>query len=89
MREIKETAIEIEIAVQGKTVKLTQNVSNHDLEDQMIALVNTALLLEQNLNEWVEFMRCPRCDSDEVHTVTAGEDAAVFCMECGATSIIH
>jgi hypothetical protein len=51
MREIKETAIEVEIAVQGKTVKLTQNVSNHDLEDQMIALVNTALLLEQNLNE--------------------------------------
>jgi hypothetical protein len=53
MREIKETGIEIEISVQGKTVKLTQSVSNHDLEDQLVSLVNTALLLEQNLNEWL------------------------------------
>jgi len=51
MREIKETQIEIEITVQDKTVKLTQSVSNHDLEDQLVSLVNTALLLEQNLNE--------------------------------------
>ncbi len=51
MREIKETNICIEIEVQGKAVKLSQNVSNHDLEDQLISMVNTALLLEQNLNE--------------------------------------
>lgn len=51
MREIKETNIKIEIEVQGKTVMLSQNVSNHDLEDGLVALVNTALLLEQNLNE--------------------------------------
>ena len=36
MREVKETAIEIEITIQGKTVKMTQNVSNHDLEDQLV-----------------------------------------------------
>jgi hypothetical protein len=51
MREVKETNIKIEIEVQGKTVLLSQNVSNHDLEDGLVALVNTALLLESNLNE--------------------------------------
>ena len=51
MREVKETEVTIEIEVQGKKVKLSQNVSKHDLEDGLVALVNTALLLETNLNE--------------------------------------
>ena len=51
MREVKETEVTIEIEVQGKKVNFSQNVSNHDLEDGLVALVNTALLLETNLNE--------------------------------------
>tara|TARA_B100001250_G_scaffold370798_1_gene355192 strand:- start:724 stop:879 length:156 start_codon:yes stop_codon:yes gene_type:complete len=51
MREVKETEVKIEIEVQGKKVLLSQQISNHDLEDGLVALVNTALLLESNLNE--------------------------------------
>lgn len=51
MREVKTTSVSIEIELQGKEVKLTSEVSNHELEDGVAALLNSALLLEQSLNE--------------------------------------
>mgnify|MGYP001562592104 CR=1 FL=1 len=50
MREEKKTSVSITIDVQGKAVTLTQSISNHDLEEASASLINTALLLEQNLS---------------------------------------
>jgi hypothetical protein len=50
MREEKKTSVCIAIEVQGKVVTLTQSISNHDLEEGSASLINTALLLEQNLS---------------------------------------
>lgn len=49
MRVDKTTQVTIEIEVQGKTVTLSQSISNHDLEELSANLINTALLLESNL----------------------------------------
>tara|TARA_B100000073_G_C23699907_1_gene559892 strand:- start:123 stop:278 length:156 start_codon:yes stop_codon:yes gene_type:complete len=51
MREDKTTQVEIIVELMGKKVGLTQAVSNHELEEGVAALLNSALLLENNLNE--------------------------------------
>tara|TARA_Y100000992_G_C21022650_1_gene376518 strand:+ start:464 stop:616 length:153 start_codon:yes stop_codon:yes gene_type:complete len=49
MREEKTTEVSIYIELQGKKVVLSKDVPDHDLEDKVVALLNSALLLEQNL----------------------------------------
>lgn len=49
MREEKTTEVSIYIELQGKKVVLSKDVADHDLEDKVVALLNSALLLEQNL----------------------------------------
>ena len=51
MRENKTTNVSITIELQGKKCVLTQEIPNHDLEDGVTSLLNSALLLESNLNE--------------------------------------
>tara|TARA_Y100000310_G_C20252753_1_gene609869 strand:- start:356 stop:514 length:159 start_codon:yes stop_codon:yes gene_type:complete len=51
MRENKTTTVMIEVELQGKKTTLSQEVANHDLEDAVIALLNSALLVESNINE--------------------------------------
>ena len=51
MREDKTTQVTITVELMGKKVALTQAVSNHELEEVTAALLNSALLLENNLNE--------------------------------------
>jgi len=51
MREDKTTMVTIKVDLLGKEVNLTQAVSNHELEEGVAALLNSAILLESNLNE--------------------------------------
>lgn len=51
MRENKTTDCKVEIEVMGKTITLQQEVNNHELEEGVIALLNSAILIETNLNE--------------------------------------
>ena len=51
MRESATTQATIEIEIQGHEVKLSRELANHDLEDGLAALLNTALLAESNLND--------------------------------------
>ena len=50
MREDKTTQVTIKVSLLGKSVKLTQAVSNHELEEGVAALLNQAILAESNLN---------------------------------------
>ena len=51
MREDKTTDVRIKIEVMGKQVSLEKAVSDHELEEGVAALLNSALLLENTLNE--------------------------------------
>jgi len=51
MREDKTTDVTIKIEVMGKEVSLEKAVSDHELEEGVAALLNSALLLESTLNE--------------------------------------
>ena len=51
MREDKTTQVTIKVDLLGHTVALQQAVSNHELEEGVAALLNSAILLENNLNE--------------------------------------
>jgi hypothetical protein len=51
MREDKTTMVTIKVELIGKEVKLAQAVSNHEREEGVAALLNSAILLESNLNE--------------------------------------
>ncbi len=51
MREDKTTQVTIKVSLLGMSVNLTQAVSNHELEEGVAALLNQALLLENNLND--------------------------------------
>jgi len=51
MREDKTTDVKIKIEVMGKQVSLEKAVSDHELEEGVAALLNSALLLENTLNE--------------------------------------
>lgn len=51
MREDKTTMVTIKVDLLGKEVNLAQAVSNHELEEGVAALLNSAILLESNLNE--------------------------------------
>jgi hypothetical protein len=50
MREDKTTNVSITIEVHGKTVTFQQGVNNHELEEGTASLINSALLIEANLN---------------------------------------
>ena len=51
MREDKTTDVTIKIEVMGKQVSLEKAVSDHALEEGVATLLNSALLLENTLNE--------------------------------------
>ena len=51
MREDKTTDVTIKIEVMGKEISLEKAVSDHELEEGVAALLNSALLLESTLNE--------------------------------------
>ena len=64
MREDKTTDVKIKIEVMGKQVSLEKAVSDHELEEGVAALLNSALLLETTLNdEWLS----TRCKQAERH----------------------
>jgi len=51
MREDKTTQVTISVELMGHKVDLQRSVSNHELEESVAALLNSAILLENNLNE--------------------------------------
>ena len=51
MREDKTTDVKIKIEVMGKHVSLEKAVSDHELEEGVAALLNSALLLETTLKD--------------------------------------
>ena len=51
MRESKLTDVFIEIELLGKKVTLKRDVSDHELEEGVAALLNSAILIENNLND--------------------------------------
>ncbi len=51
MREDKTTDVTIKIVLLEKEVTLEKAVSDHELEEGVAALLNSALLLENTLNE--------------------------------------
>jgi hypothetical protein len=50
MREDKTTSVSVTIEVGGKQITLQQSINNHELEEGVASLLNSAILLEQNLN---------------------------------------
>mgnify|MGYP004091904577 FL=1 len=72
MREDKTTDVKIKIEVLGKQVSLEKAVSDHELEEGVAALLNSALLLESTLNEWLRTYWCEQAERHGSHYKGAG-----------------
>tara|TARA_X000001036_G_C20297380_1_gene650901 strand:+ start:300 stop:500 length:201 start_codon:yes stop_codon:yes gene_type:complete len=51
MREDKTTNVSIAVEIAGQTVTFQQQVNNHELQEGTTALLNSVMLLAENLNE--------------------------------------
>ena len=51
MREDKTTNVSITVEIAGQSVTFQQQVNNHELQEGTIALLNSVMLLAENLNE--------------------------------------
>lgn len=67
MREDKTTDVKIKIEVMGKQVSLEKAVSDHELEEGVAALLNSALLLENTLNEQLSTSWCEKAECHSSH----------------------
>ena len=51
MREDKTTNVSITVQIAEQSVTFQQQVNNHELQEGTIALLNSVMLLAENLNE--------------------------------------